>query len=72
VEVPIWNKDDRVMARVRAKGEDAGDGGIDSRKCTVVTCAKATLDACAVYKSEEGNDEVVRVRDGVDVDCCIF
>jgi len=68
MEVPIWNKDDSVAARVGAKGEYAGDGGVSSRKCAVVTCSEATFDAHAIHKSEEGNDEVVRVRDGVYVD----
>jgi len=68
VEVPVGNKDDDVLARVRTKGEDACDGGFCSSECTVMACVEATFNARAIKEGEEGDDEMVRVWDRVDVD----
>ena len=57
-----------MTARVGTRGKDSGYGSLSSRKGAVVAGAESPLDACAVCKREEGDDEVVRVWDGVDVD----
>jgi len=57
-----------VTSRVRTKGEDASYGGLRGSESVVMAGAEALLDAGAIGKGEEGDDEVVRVRDWVDVD----
>jgi len=68
VEVPVGNEDKDWSAWVRTKGEDACDGGFRGSECAIVACAEATFNACAIEESEEGDDEMVRVWDWVDVD----
>ena len=68
MEVAVWNKDDCVMTRVGTKGEDASNGSVSSCNCAVVTGSEASFNACAAREGKEGDDEVIRVWDGVNVD----
>jgi len=68
VEVPIWNKNDDVLARVGSKREDAHDGRFRCCECAIVTSTEAAFDTRAISEGEEGNNKVVRVGDGEDVD----
>jgi len=71
VKVPVRNEDGYVLSRVRTKGQDASYGSLHSSKCAIMVGVEALLDACAVGEGEEGNDEVVRVWDWVDVDSVV-
>jgi len=68
VEVPIRNKDDGVSARVGSEREDARDGRVDCRESAIVAGTEAAFDAHAISEGEEGDNKMVRMRDGVDVD----
>jgi len=68
MEVPVRNEDDDVSARMRPEREDACDGRFRSCEHAVVTSAEAAFDASAVSEGEEGNDKVVGVGNGIDVD----
>jgi len=67
-EVLVWNEDDDMATRVRTKGEDSGYGSLSSREGAVMAGAESPFDARAVCEGEEGGNEVVRVRDGINVD----
>ena len=68
MEVPIQNKNDDVSAWVGSEREDAHNGRFRCCERAIVTSAEAAFDARAIGEGEEGNDKVVRVGDGVDMD----
>jgi len=67
-EVAIRQEDDRVLARVRAKGQDASDGSICSHPNAVMARAKAPFDATSIGEGKERDNEVIGVGDWVDMD----
>ena len=72
IEVPVRNEDDDVVTRVGTEGEDSSDGSFGGHRGAVMTGAESSLDTCAIREGEEGSDEMVRVGDGVDVDCVVI
>jgi len=68
LEVPVGNKYNDVSSWMGSEREDTRNGSFHSSKCAVVTSAEPALDAGAIGEREEGDDEVVRVWDWVNVD----
>jgi len=68
VQVVIWNEDEDMSSWVGTQREDTRNGSFYGSKCAIMAGAETALDAGAVGEGEEGSDEVVRVRDWVDVD----
>ena len=53
---------------VGPKREDTRNGSFHCRKRTIVASAETALDACAIGEGEEGDNKMVRMWNGVDMD----
>jgi len=71
MEVVVRQEDKRVVASMRTERKDACNGGFHGSKSAIVACTKSVLNACALKKSEEGHDKMVRMGDRVDVHRCV-
>jgi len=68
MKVPVRNENEDVSPGVGSKREDTCNSSFHGSKCAIMAGAKTTLDACAIGEGKEGDDEVVRVRDRVNMD----